>query len=116
MFRMFDGAGISPAIDYLRCLPVVEHFQLPTWILFSIPDASWVLFGTTFTAVIWRFNTSGWLYLFPTLGIGSELLQYYQFVPGVFDLVDLILLCVFSLIPLLIVNFPVSHNVKNTIS
>lgn len=102
MFRWFDKLGLGQIIYSIRQI-TYGHDILPTWFLFSLPDALWVFAFTNCMLVLWQdrftLHSTFWILLAPTIGIFSELGQAINFIPGTFDLTDLLLLITASLLP-----------------
>jgi len=101
MFRWFDTLGLSSVIGWIRRWPLPPH--PPSWLIFSLPDALWVYAFTSLMLLIWHYRITpasiGWIALAPVIGIGSELGQAIKIVPGTFDLTDLMLLVIASVLP-----------------
>ncbi len=97
MFEWFDYLGLAPLIGLLRAALSGVGNQLPGWILYSWPDAAWAMSGVMIFACIWRGSQSharhAWIFLAPSLAIGSELAQCLGLLPGTFDPADLISCC-----------------------
>ena len=108
MFRWFENLNIHAIIDDFRENNIINYSELPEWLIYSFPDASWVLFGTCIIAFIWGFRYSNWIFFFPCVGILSELLQFFRLLPGTFDPIDMILLLIASFFPIFII-----HLIKN---
>lgn len=67
--------------------------QLPSWIVYSLPDGLWAFSYALFITGIWWKSGSWlkypWIATIPLLVIGSELLQYTGSIPGTFCFQDL---------------------------
>ena len=104
MFRWFDTLGLTQIIAACRQL-TIRHFNLPSWIIFSLPDALWIFAFINLMLIIWkdRFSTNSifWLLLAPSIGIFSEVGQVVKIIPGTFDIIDLTLILIASTIPFL---------------
>jgi hypothetical protein len=100
MFRWFDYCNLSVTIDQIRNMSFLHTTKLPDIILYSFPDGAWVLFGSMLLFFIWDYKFNLYCVFFPVVGIGSEILQYFGFLRGTYDAVDLAFLIVASLIPL----------------
>jgi hypothetical protein len=77
---------------------------LPEWFLFSLPDGLWVfsfvsILMLTWDNIITRHNFL-WIIGVPILVIFSELGQINNFVPGTFDIIDLLFYIFGFLVPL----------------
>jgi hypothetical protein len=92
MFEWFHLIGIDETIQTWRTLFLPTREYLPNVLLYSGPDGAWVYSMTAFFSLIWA-NTRTlaaflWTHLAFTLGLGSELLRLFDFVPGTFDILD----------------------------
>ncbi|MCZ8297714.1 MAG: hypothetical protein O9297_10910 [Flavobacterium sp.] len=108
MFDWFNKIGLSDTIDVLRSNQHLQNLTIPNWIKFSLPDALWLFSFNYVLLTLWNFNVNQqsafWLFLAPTIGLFSEIGQLIGIVPGTFDIVDLVLLLIATLIPFLSVN------------
>lgn len=92
MHKVAADLGIGAMIEKGRML--VCEWQLPEWILYSLPGALW---ATAYILIIdallsksppWRrFAVAAFI---PLVGIVSELLQFLGFLPGTFDAIDIV--------------------------
>jgi len=92
MHKVASELGIGTLIEKGSML--VQGWQLPEWIIFSLPGALW---STAYILIIdallskspsWRrFAVAAFI---PLVGIVSELLQYVGLLPGTFDALDII--------------------------
>lgn len=108
MFAWLNKIGLTDTIVFLRSNQLLQNLTIPNWIKFSLPDALWLFSFNYVLLTLWNFNVNQqsafWLFLAPTIGLFSELGQLVNIVPGTFDLVDLVLLLIATLIPFLLVN------------
>lgn len=108
MFGWFNKIGLSDSVDFLRSNQHLQNLTIPSWIKFSLPDALWLFSFNYVLLTLWNFNinrqSAFWLFLAPTIGLLSEIGQFFGIVPGTFDIVDLVLLVFATLIPFLLVN------------
>jgi hypothetical protein len=92
VFGWIDAVGLGAVLASIR-QAVPTAAILPPWVLYSVPDGLWVYAGTAFFARLWSGSHSAsrwvWLLAMPCLGLGSELGQGLQLIPGTFDLADL---------------------------
>ncbi len=92
---------------------------VPDWIIYSLPDALWILSFTYLMLSIWDFQISRenifWIIIAPIIGIGSEIGQTTDFIGGTFDYMDLLLMLLAAGIPFthLLLNQRKIHYVKN---
>ncbi len=91
-FELLSRIGAEPWADRMRSY--TADVTLPDMVVYSLPGGLWSLgyiliidsvFGhqTRFTRIVWAS-------VIPLLGIGSELLQAFGLLPGVFDPWDLV--------------------------
>lgn len=89
MFHWAEYLHVGLLVDQLRFAckeALVTH--LPSWILFSLPDALWMYAFTAAIILLWERKITGYVLVPLILGLGSEVGQYLKFVPGTFDIVD----------------------------
>jgi hypothetical protein len=108
MFAWFRQIGLDPLIIRLRNFSAPAMSFLPSWFLFSLPDALWVYALTAFLANSWlKVNHQklrfAWLSVGFILGAGAELGQLVGVVPGTFDLVDFFL-CLTAFVSALVIT------------
>jgi hypothetical protein len=96
MFGWFDLFGLHPIVMTAREACSNIRPQIPSWVLYSWPDAAWASTGLLVYAAIWSGSRSSarhfWILLPPVLTIAGELGQLLRIVPGTFDLAD-VLVC-----------------------
>jgi len=95
VFSWYRGIGLYPAIKQLRHLATPVYHLIPKWIIFSLPDGLWVYAWTAFMASVWYNSDSRsisrlWVFSGVALGVGSELSQLLGWIPGTFDIGDLL--------------------------
>ena len=70
---------------------ISTHVQVPEWIRFSIPDGLWTYAFTSTIISLWSHKLNYfWLVAPLFVGVILEILQFYNLIPGTFDLIDLI--------------------------
>lgn len=87
----------------------IQTFQIletvPKWIIYSLPDALWLMSFGLFLQLIWKNETKRnrmiWTVIPCTIAVLMELFQATYLVSGTFDLVDLLL---YLLTTLLLIN------------
>jgi len=100
MFRWFALMGLREEVNAFRVVSRPYLSLLPGWIRFSLPQALWYFSGLLSFDCIWGATPSNcwkyraWLTMFSGLAVGMELGQYFRWVPGQFDIVDLTMLMV----------------------
>ena len=92
IYRWCLSLGISDYIDYCRYL--VKDYPISDFIRFCLPDGLYCAAYILFIDAIWRNDNKyikySLLSFVPIITISSEVLQYFNAVPGTFDIVDLI--------------------------
>ena len=82
---------------------------IPSWMMYSLPDALWMLSLMLIMLVIWRFQINRqsmpWILATLVFGIGFEALQANQWVRGSFDWMDLVMIFAAGLLPVCILLF-----------
>jgi hypothetical protein len=95
-----DGKGLQ----FFQGL--ISNVWVPDWILYSLPDALWMMALTLFILMIWDFKihrrSLAWLTLAVVAGTGLEVLQGLHWMRGTFDVVDLLLIFLAASIPIMI--------------
>lgn len=89
MFNWIDKIGLMNLVSSIR--PNLK--DVPEWVLFSLPDGLWMFSYCLLIGHIWNYNlkrSSFFLALLPIYAISNEIMQYFHFVPGTFDWMDLI--------------------------
>jgi len=102
-------------IDYIVFTDLVENFRqitlpytecLPDWFLYCLPDGLWMFSYSSIVLVIWKQRITKysllWLLSLPIISIMFEVLQYYDYFQGTFDILDIIFYLLGSLLPILI--------------
>lgn len=92
MFGWFRFFGLDNYVDYLRSN--IGAYRIPNFVKYSLPDGLWLfayflviktIYGTEMSrAAIISYSA------LPLVAIGSEILQMFNLIPGVFDIYDLI--------------------------
>lgn len=88
MFEWCKTLGIYDMVLNLR-----PEKKLGGWVVYSLPDGLWLFSYILLMGSIWRFNLKRSLYASSPLvviALGSELLQIPGWIPGTFDVVDLL--------------------------
>jgi hypothetical protein len=108
MFSWFDKIGLTGIVEFLRSNQHLQNLTIPNWVKFSLPDALWLFSFNYVLLALWKFHIDRqsvfWLLLAPIIGLYSEVGQLTGSVPGTFDIVDLLLLFIATLIPFLLAN------------
>jgi hypothetical protein len=105
MFTWFDALGMRSEVLTLRQYAKPYSDTLPRWVIFSLPQALWLLGGMVAFSWIWGkhdvLNKRLWSIAFCSVALGFEFGQLIGLVPGHFDVLDvasLILAIAFALL------------------
>ncbi|TGK11254.1 hypothetical protein EHO98_22225 [Leptospira stimsonii] len=94
MFRWFEFFQFFGSIRILREL--FRDQPVPDWIVYNLPFGLWMFSGMILIESIWHGTKSKWSYFYlwviPSIALGSEFLQYFRWIPGTFDSLDVIIL------------------------
>ncbi len=115
MFRWFELMSLSSLIYSLREILYPISLFLPEWIIYSLPDGLWVYSFSSSFIIIWygNFDTAKPWLLFPLLlGAFAEVLQYFNILPGTFDLIDFFFCIIASILSILFVKPKIKKNEK----
>ena len=117
MFKWFKELGIYNEIKKIRDNDGVKTIKMPEWIIYSLPDALWLL-SLNFTILIfWKFKINKhsiiWIILTTIIGLYSEIGQYLKIIPGTFDNKDLISLIIAIIVPFLFLKKIKIYNIKS---
>lgn len=95
IFVWLDVAGLSSEILRTRQWVYPYGEVLPKWIIFSLPAALWMYAMVSWfqMALLPSDRQSRWIWLSAAfiLGVGSEVGQLFQTIPGIFDSSDVTL-------------------------
>jgi len=102
MFLWADVLGFTKLIVTIRTWVIGLDRYLPSWIIYSLPFALWVLSYLFIIKGIWG-NSSilvhyAWFCCVPLIAIAAELAQKISIIPGNFDFLDLIAIMVGTII------------------
>jgi len=82
--------------------------SVPSWVLFSLPFALWVLAYMLIVDAVWINSFSAlrhaWFWCMPVIAIAAELAQIKNMIPGYFDLADLIAIMIAASIALFVTS------------
>ena len=106
MFKWVDNLGLDFIVSSIR--RSFEGFNLyqMNYFVFSAPYGLWVISFCCFIGAIWHKDSSVsaiiWRLFVPVIAISSEILQFVGFLPGTYDINDLLVLFVSTIIGLII--------------
>lgn len=100
MFVWADSLGIAPFLMSVRGA-APQGAGIPHWVVYSLPNGLWGYAVMAFLILVWRdsqpFARYTWIGCGVALTIGSELGQFFGYVPGTFDGLDL-LICLLAVV------------------
>jgi len=105
MFSWFTKIGLDNLIHNIRTI-AIWNYQLPDWVIYSLPDGIWVYSLTSLMLIIWYGDVSilkyFWLSIGLIIGLSIELCQLMDFYPGTFDKMDILFYIIGSITPIII--------------
>jgi hypothetical protein len=88
--------GLNEVINSSR--QFMEPLKLPTWVIYSLPDALWVFSFTSFMFIIWNYEVNrqsiSWIMIPLFCALFSEFAQALNILPGTFDITDIIFILI----------------------
>jgi hypothetical protein len=76
--------------------------SLPNWVVFNLPDGLWSYSLLSFTLILWQnddsLNAKFWILTAFSLGVLLEIGQYFHFISGTFDWLDVLVYLLLNLI------------------
>ena len=106
LFKWIDYIVLIDPVENLRIVTLPYKEYLPDWFLYSLPDGLWMFSYSCIVLVIWKSKITKysllWLLSLPMISILFEALQYYDYINGTFDVIDIIFFIFGSLLPILI--------------
>lgn len=112
LFNWIEYIGLINLVENLRIFTLEYKDSLPLWFLYSLPDGLWMFSYSCIVLVIWKMEVTkhSLLCILSLLmfSIIFEILQYYQYVNGTFDIIDIIFFIFGGLLPLYI-NQKIKH-------
>jgi hypothetical protein len=98
MFSWFEAGGAIGLVHLVRQNVSAYRSALPGWFIFSLPQALWLFSGIIYFHCIWgdtgALGYKLWMGAFVTIAVAFEAGQLLAFVPGCFDVYDVLLLAV----------------------
>lgn len=92
IYQWCSALGLSTSIDAMR--EYTQTWDLPDFVRYCLPDGLYCAAYLLIMDVVWKGDNSLLKYIVisivPFVTISSELLQYGGFVPGTFDIYDLL--------------------------
>jgi hypothetical protein len=92
MFKWFAIASLDVPIAHLRAITLALALNLPSWLLYSLPNGLWVFSYISLMLMIWKNKINqqniSWFFLVPLMAILSEIGQLFKIVPGKITTID----------------------------
>ena len=92
LFHVADAMGLSSVIT--QCRSAVEGITLPDWVVYCLPNALWTGAYVLLVDGVMKGRPVKWRLLMtaiiPVLGLMSELMQAFGWLPGTFDWWDVV--------------------------
>ena len=106
MFKWAENLGLDFIVSSIRGSSEGLNSDRMKYIIFSAPYGLWVISFCCFIGAIWHKDSSLSAIILrlivPVIAVSSELLQFVGFLPGTFDINDLLVLIVSTIIGLTI--------------
>ena len=106
MFEWAKNLGLEFIVSSIRGTFETLNSDRMKYIIFSAPYGLWVISFCCFIGAIWHKDSSFSAIILrlivPVIAVSSELLQFVGFLPGTFDINDLLVLIVSTIIGLTI--------------
>ena len=106
MFKWAENLGLDFIVSSIRGSFESLNSDRMKYIIFSAPYGLWVISFCCFIGAIWHKDSSISAIILrlivPVIAVSSELLQFVGFLPGTFDINDLLVLIVSTIIGLTI--------------
>ena len=106
MFKWAENLGLDFIVSSIRRSFEGLNLYKMNYFVFSAPYGLWVISFCCFIGAIWHKDSSVsaiiWRLFVPVIAISSEILQFVGFLPGTYDINDLLVLFVSTIIGLII--------------
>ncbi|MDR2878954.1 MAG: hypothetical protein LBV03_03475 [Fusobacteriales bacterium] len=107
MFSWFKFLKLDGFIYFIRKYTVLYQKNIPYYALYSLPDGLWAY---SFIAFLSLYFKNKFIYTLPgTIGAAVEILQLW-FVPGTFDILDLIIIILCTLTIMFVIKLNIKEN------
>ena len=98
LLRPTEALAITLILDYFPIITIwrenLVSYNYPSWVLYNLPDFLWAYSYSLFIISMWGFDRKleniVWLSTIPLLTLGHEISQYFNLLPGTFDILDII--------------------------
>jgi hypothetical protein len=117
MFNWFKKLNILSLIEAVRKHTTPYTNILPNFILYSLPDGLWLFSYLSLILYLWKNEIKNenlfWIFIIPVISILSEFGQLIKLVPGIFDIVDLLMYLVGTILPFIFYQKSITINFKH---
>ena len=97
LFRWVNQVGLTDDVLLIRHFLSERNYVINSWVLYSVPNALWLLAGLLIFDAIWdqqkeRQSAMFWIFGFSGLAISAEFLQFFGLLAGTYDVLDVSLM------------------------
>lgn len=114
MFIWFERINILSVIKNFRNFTSTYSNILPNFILYSLPDGLWLFSYVSLVLYLWKNELKSenifWIFSVPLISIISELGQINKIIPGTFDIIDLLMYLLGTILPFIIYKKSITNN------
>jgi len=114
MFEWFALLGILDLVIFCRGMIDPILHLIPSWILYSAPDGLWMFSYMCFILMVWGnsidYKNLIWIILLPLYAFYTEFGQFFGFVSGTFDFLDLFFYFLGCLFPFILYTRKIKFN------
>lgn len=118
MFIWFERINILDVIENIRNFTFIYSNNLPNFILYSLPDGLWLFSYVSVVLYLWKNELKSenlfWVFSVPLISIISELGQILKIIPGTFDIIDLLMYLLGTILPFIIYKKSITNNLLDT--
>lgn len=118
MFIWFERINILDVIENIRNFTFIYSNNLPNFILYSLPDGLWLFSYVSLVLYLWKNELKSenlfWVFSVPLISIISELGQIFKIIPGTFDIIDLVMYLLGTILPFIIYKKSITNNLLHT--
>lgn len=107
LFHWIKFIGFHGLVDTIRHYTLPLKNILPNWVYFSLPNGLWVYSFNSAILLLWPnngLNKKLWLNIPFSTGILIEVFQFFNFISGTFDILDIVFIILGVLLSFNFVN------------
>lgn len=106
MFIWYEKLGITNQISRMRAKTFLYSNKLPDFLLYALPDGFWMFSYMSLILYLWknelRRDNIFWVFILSIIALLSELGQLLKIISGTFDIVDLLMYLLGTILPFMI--------------